>query len=265
MAAPTLTFSLTNGGTCDASQVMQNYNDLLNGITDGTKDLTFNTLNLNGTANLKGPINLGDAAADDITVTGSLASNFPVKTNNSFDVGSSTLGLAGVYLGNGGVGATCRLVASSHATSRTYSFPDAGAAANVVLSEGAATINGLKTFGTGISSPLLLKISGSGSGYSGFGASATNNGVSALNATVIARTVNPGSDITLNGLTGGVAGQIIYIVNANNDGRTLSIIHQAGTGNQDFVIFNGGNVSLVGWGGLCTAMCDGTHWFVSNP
>lgn len=146
MAAPSLTYTLTNGNTADASQVMQDLNDLLNGYSDGTKDLTISALIANGAVSFKGTVGLGDSTADDITVTGSLASTIPIKTNNAFDFGSSTLGLAGVYLGGGGVGLTCRLVAASHATTRTYTFPDAGAAANVVLSEATATINGTKTF-----------------------------------------------------------------------------------------------------------------------
>jgi len=43
---------------------------------------------------------------------------------------------------------------ASQAAARTYTVPDAGAAANFVLSEGAATINGIKTFGSGIVLPV---------------------------------------------------------------------------------------------------------------
>ncbi len=45
------------------------------------------------------------------------------------------------------------LKAASQAAARDYTFPDAGANANVALSEGAATWNGLKSFGTGITLP----------------------------------------------------------------------------------------------------------------
>jgi len=99
LAAPSLTYTLTNGTTADASQVMQNFNDLLNGITDGTKDLSINALTCAGTATLNGHINLGNSSADDLTITASLASTLPIKTTNSYDIGSSTLGLRALYLG----------------------------------------------------------------------------------------------------------------------------------------------------------------------
>ncbi len=99
MAAPSYTYSLSNGATADASQVMQNYNDILNGVTDGTKDLTINALTCNGAASFKGTVTLGDASSDDVTFTGSLASSIPIKTTNAFDIGSASLGLRAAYFG----------------------------------------------------------------------------------------------------------------------------------------------------------------------
>jgi hypothetical protein len=150
MAAPTLTYSLTNGSTADATQVMQNFNDLLNGISDGTKDLSISALTCAGTATLNGHVNLGNSSADDLTVTASLASSLAIKTNNSYDIGSATLGLRKLYLGNGGAGATCDIVAASHATTREYTIPDCSAAASFVMTEAAQTIAGVKTFSSGI-------------------------------------------------------------------------------------------------------------------
>ncbi len=129
---------------------MQNYNDILNGVTDGTKDITVNAITANGAVSFKGTVTLGDATADDITVTGSLASTINIKTTNTYNIGSATLGLAGIYLGTGST-QTARIVSTGTlASSRTYTLLDAGAAANFVLSEGAATINGLKTLVTGM-------------------------------------------------------------------------------------------------------------------
>ncbi len=146
MAAPSYTYSLTNGATADASQVMQNYNDILNGVTDGTKDLTINALTANGAASFKGTVTLGDATGDDITVTGSLASTIPIKTTNTYNIGSATLGLGGAYFGTGST-QTAKIVSTGTlAASRVYTMLDAGADANFFLSEGASTANGVKTF-----------------------------------------------------------------------------------------------------------------------
>ena len=83
MAAPSLTYTLTNGTTADASQVQQNFSDLLNGITDGTKDLSISALTCAGTATLNGHVNLGNSSADDLSITASLASTLPIKTTNT--------------------------------------------------------------------------------------------------------------------------------------------------------------------------------------
>jgi hypothetical protein len=99
MPSPSLTYTLTNSTTADADQVMQNFNDIINGLTDGTKDLSINALTVAGTATLNGSVNLGNAAADDLTFTGSLASSIPIKTDATYDIGSSSLGLRSIYLG----------------------------------------------------------------------------------------------------------------------------------------------------------------------
>jgi hypothetical protein len=99
VANPAVTYTLTNGQTADASQVMQNFNDIINALTDGTKTLSIDALTCAGSVSLQGNVTLGNGSVDDITFSGSLASTVPIKTNNSFDLGSSTLGMAGVYLG----------------------------------------------------------------------------------------------------------------------------------------------------------------------
>jgi hypothetical protein len=97
MPAPSYTYTHTNGTTADASQVMQNFNDILNGVTDGTKDLSISALTCAGTATFNGSVAVGNASADDFTVTASLASTIPVKTDSSFDIGSTSLRLRRIY------------------------------------------------------------------------------------------------------------------------------------------------------------------------
>lgn len=97
MASPSYTYTLTNGTTADASQVMQNFNDILNGVTDATKDLSISALTVAGTCTLNGAINLGNASSDDITITGSLASTFPIKTDVTYNFGSASLRLEKMF------------------------------------------------------------------------------------------------------------------------------------------------------------------------
>lgn len=119
MASPSYTYTLTNGTTADASQVMQNFNDILNGVSDGTKDLSISALTCAGAATLNGHVNLGNSSSDDLTITASLASTLNIKTTASFNIGSSTLGLAGIYFGANSQ--TVRIVPSG-SMSATYTI-----------------------------------------------------------------------------------------------------------------------------------------------
>lgn len=101
MAAPSYTYTLTNGTTADASEVQQNFTDILNGISDGTKDLSINALTVAGTATLNGDVNLGNATGDSITVTGRFASSLVPSTSAANDLGTSSLCWQHLYLDNG--------------------------------------------------------------------------------------------------------------------------------------------------------------------
>lgn len=149
MAAPSLTYTLTNGTTADASQVMQNFNDLLNGITDGTKDLSINALTCAGTATLNGHINLGNSSSDDLTITASLAATLPIKTNTSFDVGSSTKGLQALYLG-GTSTFTGKIASATLSASRVWTVPETAADASFLMTKSAQSKDGILTFNDGI-------------------------------------------------------------------------------------------------------------------
>jgi len=146
MAAPSLTYTLTNGTTADASQVMQNFNDIINGISDGTKDLSINALTLAGALTANGNATLGNASGDDVTINGSLASSIAVKTTNTYGIGGATTGLTGIYFGTGSTQTARVVAASSFASSRTYTMPDAGANASFLMTEGAQTKTGNMTF-----------------------------------------------------------------------------------------------------------------------
>lgn len=205
MAAPTLTYTLTNGSTADATQVMQNFNDLLNGITDGTKDLSISALTCAGTATLNGHVNLGNSSSDDLTVTASLASTLAIKTTNTYDIGSSTKGLAGVYFGTGDTD-TARIVSASLAASRTYTLPDAGGAADFVMTAGAQTVAGAKTFTSatmvdGSADAVQLTVQGNGTQTNNIFVVENSAGTDVL--AVGASAITASKQMTLNYATGG--------------------------------------------------------------
>jgi hypothetical protein len=122
MSAPSVTWTFTNGTTSDGTQVNTNFTDLINGASDGTKDYSIGTLTVAGAATFNGSIALGNAGADDITFTGSVASTIPIKANATYNLGSSTSALLSVYLGNGTK--STRLLAGTVANSYTITFPD---------------------------------------------------------------------------------------------------------------------------------------------
>ena len=97
MANISVSNTFSNSTTADASQVNTNFTDIINGTSDGTKDFSISALTVGGTATLNGNVALGNASADDLTITASLASSIPIKTTFSYDVGSATLGLKSIY------------------------------------------------------------------------------------------------------------------------------------------------------------------------
>lgn len=146
MASPSYSFSLTNGTTADASQVMQNFNDVLNGVTDGTKDLNIAALTAAGNAAFNGDVAIGNAAADSLSITASLASSIPIKTTNSFDIGAATFGLRALYFGANSQTVKLQGSASMSAT-WTLTLPvTAGTANFALLTDGAGVTTWTKFF-----------------------------------------------------------------------------------------------------------------------
>jgi hypothetical protein len=142
MAAPSVTYSFSNSTTADATQVNQNFTDIINGLSDGTKDLTINALTCAGAVSMQGHVTLGNGTPDDITVSGSLASSIPIKTTFSYDVGTSTIGLRSIYFGsNDSAARTTRVIAGAVGSSYTLTLPTgAGSAGQVVRNLGSGSL-----------------------------------------------------------------------------------------------------------------------------
>jgi hypothetical protein len=124
MGAPNYTYTITNGTAADASQVMQNFNDILNGVTDGTDDLSISALTCAGAATLNGNVTLGNAAGDDITISGSIAASIPIKTQYAVDLGTTTIGIKSIYFGSSDAAAKgTRLIGATVASDWALTLP----------------------------------------------------------------------------------------------------------------------------------------------
>lgn len=124
MAAPTVTYVFSNGTAADAGEVNTNFNDIINALTDGTSDHSINSLTLAGAFTANGNVTIGNASGDDLTINASLASSIPVKTADTFDIGSAALGLNAVYFGDNGNSVGVKADASASAD-WVWSFPPA--------------------------------------------------------------------------------------------------------------------------------------------
>lgn len=122
MAFPSVTNTFTNGTTIDAPEVNTNFTDIINGFSDGTKDINMNAATLAGTVTMNGAVTLGNATGDDITFNGSLASSIPIKTTHSFDIGTTTVGLKDIFLGSSAGAFTTQITGADVAASKTVTF-----------------------------------------------------------------------------------------------------------------------------------------------
>ena len=98
MASPAVTYTFTNSTTADATQVNQNFSDLIAGMTDGSKSFSIDALTVAGATLLNGTVGLGNASADDITFNGYVASAITPKTDDTYDLGTAALAWQDLYL-----------------------------------------------------------------------------------------------------------------------------------------------------------------------
>lgn len=73
MANPSVTYTFTNETVADATQVNQNFTDLINGLTDGSKSLNVDAITAAGTATLNGDSVIGNASGDASTVNATMS------------------------------------------------------------------------------------------------------------------------------------------------------------------------------------------------
>ena len=126
MGFPAVTYTFSNGSTADATQVNQNFTDLINGLSDTTKNLSISALTLAGTLTVNANMTLGNSSANTLTFTASLNSSIPLNTTFSYDIGTNAIGLRSIYLGDAGSNArSTRLIGATIASAYTMTLPTA--------------------------------------------------------------------------------------------------------------------------------------------
>lgn len=141
MAFPSVTYTFTNGSTADATQVNQNFTDLINGASDGTKSLNISALTVGSTATFNNNLVFGLSSSNTMTLNAAVASTIVVNANTTYDVGGSTLGFKSLYIG-GSSTFTTRILGATLGSSWTLTLPTGTGTAR----------QRLETDGTGVSS-----------------------------------------------------------------------------------------------------------------
>jgi hypothetical protein len=258
MAAPSVTYTFTNGTTIDATQVNTNFTDLISGMSDGTKDFTINALTANGSATFNGAMTFGNASGDDLVFTGSVASTIPIKANTTYDFGSSTLGLLSVYIG--GTSSFTTRIKGAATASWTFTLPaTAGTNLYVLGNQGSGTTDWVPLRSTGFDAKNLSLSCAVGSSAltvtlksaDGTSFSATNPGVvnfrsaTLTTGTPLERTIT--SDLTVTVSNGSTLG----MTTVTDTYLYIYLIDNAGT--PELAIMNG----MIDDGRVTTSVAEG--------
>jgi hypothetical protein len=97
MAYITVTNTLVNGNTADAGELNTNFTDIINGTSDGSKDLNIAALTCAGNVTFNANTTIGNATSDTVTFTARAASDFLPSADSTYDLGSSSLAFAEVH------------------------------------------------------------------------------------------------------------------------------------------------------------------------
>ncbi len=85
-----------------------------------------------------------------------------------------------------------------------------------------------------------------------------------VSGTTVLEVDTSSNNVVIGGFTGGVQGQILYIVKTDT-ANLIQLEHNEGGGSQDIFLTTGADERVVGYGGY-TLYCNGTSWFsLSNP
>ncbi len=100
MAIPSVTYNFVNGTVADGDAVDQNFQDIIDALTNATASLAVGGFVASGTASFNGNVYIGDSASDCLVITSETMSSFSVKSNAVYTIGDNTKSWRAVYLDN---------------------------------------------------------------------------------------------------------------------------------------------------------------------
>lgn len=122
MASPAVTYSFSNSTVADATQVNQNFTDIINGITDGTKDLSISALTCAGNVSITGSstLTIASGKVNKVTITApatgstlTIADGASLITSGAYSMTLTATAATSVTLPTSGTLATTTLATSS--------------------------------------------------------------------------------------------------------------------------------------------------------
>jgi predicted nucleic acid-binding Zn ribbon protein len=237
VASPSVTYTFSNSTTADATQVNQNFTDIINGLTDGTKDLSISALTCAGTATLNGNVAIGNSSSDTLTITSVLSSSLAVGTTFSYDLGAATVGFRSLYLGsNDSAARSVRLIGGAVSASYTITLPTATASqTGMTLISDASSVWSYR--------------------YAEKTTSKTANFTCTGDETVITCDASSGAFTLTLPAAANFTGKHFYIKKTDSSTNAVTI-----DGNSSETIDGQANVALKGKYSSIKVVCDGSNW-----
>lgn len=217
----------------------QNFTDIVNGVSDGTKDLSINALTVAGNANFNGNTTIGNATSDVCTVTAFVGSNITPGTTNTYDLGiTTTNGWRAIYISSSSNTKTTKIQGPASAADTVLTLPLLGGTLGLNMAK-----NSIQSFASGTGTyttpagcvAIKVTMIGSGGAGSGSGSAAAGNGGGGNSSTF-------GSSLLT--AAGGGGGTFVGAGGAGGSATIASPAFGLALGGAPGSSFNGGDLTL---------------------
>lgn len=235
MASPSVTYTFTNATTADATQVNQNFTDIINGLTDGTKSLSIDALTCAGAVALNGTVGLGNSTADTVTITG-----YVTGLNLNEAAGDPTIGFR--------IGGSLKWLAGvDDSDSDKFKITNVAAFATDIFS---INSSGFITCTNGLSVGSRVAMTASA-------------GLTLSVASCCLFSITTSTSVTINNMSGGTEGQIVYF-NLRSASAELILVSGNSTGGDPFSLAGGSNLTQSGISTISVIFSGGSWYLISN-